>query len=87
MKYQAFKQKIKLLPLFSSSMLSSLTPNDTTLRVQLSMWKKKGLISTLRKGLYTLGRKERETEPSHFYVLRNRDSCRVLSSVLVYVIV
>ena len=68
MQYKAFKQKIKSLPLFSSSMLSSLTKNDDTLKVQLSIWKKKGLISSLRKGLYVLGSEEREIEPSPFYL-------------------
>lgn len=68
MKYQAFKQKIKKLPLFSSSMLSSLAKDVNLLKVQLSLWKKKGLISALRKGLYVLNPEEREMEPSPFYL-------------------
>lgn len=68
MKYQDFKQKIKSLPLFSTSMLSSLVKNHDVLKVQLSMWKKKGLISALRKGLYVLGHEERKFEPSPFYL-------------------
>ena len=68
MKYQNFKQKTKSLPLFSTSMLSSLVKNYDVLKVQLSMWKKKGLISALRKGLYVLSREERQIEPSLFYL-------------------
>lgn len=68
MKLNQFKQRIKALPIFSSSLLSSITNDVSTLKVQLTKWKKKGLIISLRKGLYVLGDKEREIEPSNFYL-------------------
>ena len=68
MKFTQFKQKIKNLPTFSSSLFSSITDDVDTLRVQLTKWKKKGLVIQLKKGLYVLGDKEREIEPSNFYL-------------------
>lgn len=68
MKYSTFKQKIKSLPVFSTGLLSSLTDDTDTLKVQLTNWKKKELIVSLRKGLYVLGKEEREIEPSMFYL-------------------
>lgn len=68
MKYLIFKQKIKSLPVFSTGLLSSLTTNVNTLKVQMASWKKKGLIVQLRKGLYVLKKEEREIEPSLFYL-------------------
>ena len=58
MNYRTFKNKIKSLPLFSTSMLGALTEDVDTLRVQISTWKKKGLICSLRKGLYVLNPEE-----------------------------
>lgn len=68
MKYLTFKQKIKFLPIFATGLLSSLTDDVNILKVQMAHWKKKGLIVQLRKGLYVLGKEEREVEPSLFYV-------------------
>ncbi|MBI2995200.1 MAG: hypothetical protein HYY52_00615 [Candidatus Melainabacteria bacterium] len=68
MRFLSFKQKIKKLPLFSTSLINTLTENPFTLKVQLTKWKKDGLITQLRKGLYVLGKKEREIEPSLFYL-------------------
>ena len=68
MKYLAFKQKIKKLPIFSTSFLGALTDQPKVLQVQLADWKKKGLVESLRKGLCVLSREERETEPSLFYL-------------------
>lgn len=67
MKYNELKQKIKHLPVFTSSMLKA-SGETSTLKVQLSQWKKKGLISQLRRGLYTLCKEEREIEPTHFFL-------------------
>ncbi len=67
MKFDNFKTKIKNLPLFSTSFISTLTDDSKTLKVQLSTWKKKGLIVTLRKGLYVL-RENEEKMPSTFYL-------------------
>lgn len=68
MKFNELKQKIKNLPVLASSMLATFSNKKNTLKVQLSQWKKKGLISQLKKGLYTLCKDEREVEPTHFYL-------------------
>ena len=68
MKYSAFRSRIRKLPVFSSAMLGSLVRDTATLRVQLAQWKKKGLVSVLRKGLYVLNPEDREAEPSRFYL-------------------
>lgn len=68
MKFLTFKQKIKSLPIFSSGLLSSLTKDVNTMKVQMAYWKKKGLIVQVRKGLYVLEKEEREVEPSLFYL-------------------
>ncbi len=68
MKFNEFKRKIRSLPVFSTSMVGALTPKVGTLKVQLSQWKKKGLIRPLRQGLYVLGREERQVEPPLFYL-------------------
>ncbi len=68
MKYLDFKQRIKSLAVFSTSFLNTLTSNTKTLKVQISMWKKKGLIIPLRKGFYVLNKEDRKFEPSLFYL-------------------
>ena len=68
MKYLTFKQKIESFPVFSTGLLSSLTDEVATVKVQLVNWKKKGLVVQLRKGLYILGKEDREIEPSLFYL-------------------
>jgi len=68
MKYLTFKQKIQDLPVFSSGLIPSLTDNPKTLKVQLANWKKQGLITQPRKGLYILGKEYRKIEPSVFYL-------------------
>lgn len=68
MKYIDFRKKVRKLPLFSTSLLGTLTDETATLKVQLSHWSKKGLVTSLRRGLYTLGPEERKIEPSLFYL-------------------
>ncbi len=68
MKYTDFKREMAKLPLFSSSMLGGLTGSSATLRVQLAQWKKKGRISSLRKGVYVLNKEDRKIEPTRFYL-------------------
>lgn len=68
MTYSAFKQKLKPLPVFSTGMLGALTSQPKTLKVQISRWKKKGLVQSIRKGLYVLNAQDRQTEPSSFYL-------------------
>ena len=68
MNYAQFKQKIRPFPVFSTSMLGTLTRDVSTLKVQLSQWKKKGFIKSLRQGLYVLNPEDRRMEPSSFYL-------------------
>lgn len=68
MNFRAFKKLIEPFPLFSLSLLENLPGATKTLRVQLSLWKKKGWIDSLRRGLYILGREERKQKPSLFFL-------------------
>lgn len=68
MKYLTFKQKVEPFPVFSSGLISSLVEDIKTLKVQLVNWKKQGLITQPRKGLYVLGKEYRKIEPSLFYL-------------------
>lgn len=68
MKFKAFKKQIESIPVISSSLLENLPGATKTLRVQLSLWKKKGWLHSLRRGLYVLGRNERKLEPPLFYL-------------------
>ena len=68
MKYLAFKQNFESFPVISGGAISSLVKDKKTLKVQLSNWKKKGLIDQPRKGLYVLGKEHRKIEPSLFYL-------------------
>lgn len=68
MKYLTFKHKIEQFPVFSSGLISSLVEDTNTLKVQLADWKKKGLVTQPRKGLYVLGKEYRKIEPSLFYL-------------------
>lgn len=68
MNYQAFKKKIKDLPLFSSSLLVSFPGNPLTLRNELNIWHKKGLIIKLKRGIYILNKEDRRQEPSRAFI-------------------
>lgn len=68
MKYTHFKNKIKLLPVFSSSQLTAWGEDLQTFRNQLTYWKKRGLIHSLKKGFYLLNENDRDKTPSRFYV-------------------
>ena len=68
MKFNDFKRKVAHLPVFSSSALAALTEKPEASKVQLSLWKKRGLVQVLRKGLYVLPPEERRIEPGLFYL-------------------
>lgn len=68
MKYLDFKNRVKDFPLFSSSLLGYLDPNEQVLRNQLSGWKRRGLVLKLKRGLYILNEKERKITPSRLFV-------------------
>lgn len=64
MNFRTFKKKVAPFPIFATSMLGALTDRPDILKVQLTGWKHKGLVTQLRRGLYTLGSGERELEPA-----------------------
>lgn len=68
MKYSEFRKKIQGVPVFSTSMLGTLTDEVGTLKVQISHWKRRGLIRPLRRGLYLLNSEDRRVEPPLFYL-------------------
>lgn len=68
MDFSAFKQRVKSLPVISTSTLGVITDKVETLKVQISHWKKKGWVTSLRKGLYLLGPQDRTVEPPLFYL-------------------
>ncbi|MBN3033438.1 MAG: hypothetical protein JW873_05020 [Candidatus Saganbacteria bacterium] len=59
MRFEEFKQKVKKSPLFSGDVAKLFAADPQALRNQLLRWKKRGLIVSLRKGLYALSREER----------------------------
>ncbi|MBU0672428.1 MAG: hypothetical protein KJ732_05325 [Candidatus Margulisbacteria bacterium] len=61
MKFAEFKQKVKKNPLFGGDVAELFAANPQVLRNQLLRWKKRGLIVSLRRGLYALSREERGT--------------------------
>ena len=68
MRYSQFRRRVRSLPVIPTSLLGTLTPHRGTLKVQLSLWKKKGLLRPLRRGLYVLNAEDRRVEPSPFYL-------------------
>lgn len=68
MHYNTFRKAILKFPVFSNSMLGTLSSDIATLKVQICHWKQKGLVESLRKGLYVLGEGQRLIEPSRFFL-------------------
>lgn len=68
MKYLEFKNKVKDLPIISSSLFGYLDSNEQVLRNQLSRWKKQGLILELKKGLYVLNENDRKVNISRLFL-------------------
>lgn len=60
MNFRKFKEKVKGLPFFGSDLAEAFSLSPRTLRNQLSRWKKEGLLSELKRGLYVLGQTERQ---------------------------
>jgi len=61
MDFRKFKEKVKVLPFFSSDVAEIFSTSPLTLRNQFSRWKKQGLLVELKRGLYVLSRGERQT--------------------------
>lgn len=68
MKYLDFKNKVKDMPVISSSLFVYLDINEQTLRNQISGWKKKGLILQLKKGQYVLNENDRKAKVSKLFL-------------------
>jgi len=61
MKFRDFREKVKKMPLFGSDVAEMLSVPPPALRNQLTRWKKQGLLVELKRGLYSLGKSERQT--------------------------
>ncbi|MEW5766860.1 MAG: hypothetical protein AB1797_04435 [bacterium] len=68
MKYLEFKNIIRKFPIISSSHIFNLTPKPRSLKNQLTIWQKKGLLIKLRKGLYILNEQDRKITPSRLFI-------------------
>jgi predicted transcriptional regulator of viral defense system len=71
MNFRAFKEKVKEYPLFSSDLLEMISRSPQSLRNQICRWEKKGLITSLRRGLYTLVSGERAVGLSNYFLANN----------------
>ncbi len=60
MKFSEFKQKVKKSPLFGGDVAKLFAVNPQVMRNQLLRWKKRGLVISLRRGLYALSDEERK---------------------------
>jgi predicted transcriptional regulator of viral defense system len=61
MDFRKFREKVKSMPFFSSDVAETFSASPQTLRNQFSRWKKQGLLVELKRGMYILGRGERQT--------------------------
>ncbi len=68
MKYETFKNRICRFPIITPDHLQNLTSNVQVLRNQLTGWRKKGLVSRLRRGVYLLNKNDRRVNPSKLYL-------------------
>ena len=67
MGYQGFKTAVQGLPVFSGKDAARLG-EPKTMYNQLANWRSKGLVSRLRRGLYTLGKVDRKIEPGGLFL-------------------
>lgn len=68
MRYRDFKNLFGKFPIISSSHVYNITKSVQSLRNQLTLWQKKGLILKLRKGLYVLNDEDRKINPSRAFL-------------------
>ncbi|HEV2613740.1 MAG TPA: hypothetical protein VGV92_03415 [Gammaproteobacteria bacterium] len=59
---------VKSYPFFHGRIFSHLTKDVATLRRQVSEWIQKGYVVPLKRGMYTLQEKDRETKFSKYYL-------------------
>ena len=67
MNFQEFKASVKSMPVLTGKDAVRLG-NRQTMYNQIMNWQRKGLLVQLRRGLYTLGKTERKTEPSPLFL-------------------
>ena len=79
MNFRSFKEKVKKYPLFGSDLLDMLSSSPQSLRNQINRWKKMGLITNLKRGLYALALAERSTGLSKYFLANNLSSPSYLS--------
>lgn len=67
MHYQRFKTAVRELPLFTGGDAARLGEPKTMYNL-LANWRRKGLVSRLRRGLYVLGKTDRKIEPGSLFL-------------------
>ncbi len=68
MKYQAFCQQYQDYPAFRGNILHFLASDIALIRRQLSEWVKQGKVWQLKRSIYTLPDKERNTGVSNYFL-------------------
>ena len=68
MKFAEFKNMVRDLPLFSSPQVVANSGNRDVLKNQISLWKRRGLVLPLKKGLYVLNENDRRITPSREFI-------------------
>jgi len=68
MKYLEFKNITREFPVISSTHIFNIGKESQTLKAQLVIWQKKGLVIKLKKGIYILNEKDRKIEPSRIFL-------------------
>ncbi len=86
MRFREFKEAVRKMPFFDRDTAAYLAGSPAAIRVQLSRWKKEGLIVQLKSGLYLLGENERTMTPSRQAIaaVLVQPSCISLESALSY---
>jgi predicted transcriptional regulator of viral defense system len=81
MKYLEFKNVVREFPLISSTHIFNMERGTRTLKNQLVMWQKKGLVIKLKKGLYILNEKDRKFELSRIFIANSLYSPSYVSTI------
>ena len=68
MNFTEFKEKFCEMPFISARVVMALERNPQAMRNQLTRWQKKGLVIQLKRGIYTLNKRDRKVNSSRFFV-------------------
>lgn len=68
MKWERLLRIVEKEPVFSSALLKAGSSDPVNLGIQLSRWTQAGKLIQIRRGLYTLSRQYRKTDPHPFYI-------------------